>query len=40
MEPYAVCDFGDFINDGKTHIIETKLRPQLDSDGCLILKRK
>ena len=31
---------GDFINDGKTHIIEVKLRPILDSDGCLILKRK
>ena len=31
---------GDFINDGKTHIIEAKLRYRLDSDGCLILKRK
>jgi hypothetical protein len=31
---------GDFINDGKTHIIEAKLRPRLGSDGCLILKRK
>lgn len=31
---------GDFINDGKTHIIEAKLRPRLDSGGCLILKRK
>lgn len=31
---------GDFINDGKTHIIEAKLRPRLDSDGCLILKIK
>ena len=40
MEPYAVCDFEDFINDGKTHIIETKLRPRLDADGCLILRRK
>ena len=30
---------GDFIDDGKTHIIEAKLRPRLDSDGCLILKR-
>ena len=40
MEPYVACDLEDFINDGKTHIIETKLRHQLDSDGCLILKRK
>ena len=30
---------GDFIDDSKTHIIEAKLRPRLDSDGCLILKR-
>ena len=37
MEPYHD---GDFINDGKTHIIEAKLRYRLDSDGCLILKRK
>lgn len=37
MEPYHD---GDFINDGKTHIIEAKLRPRLDVDGCLILKRK
>ena len=37
MEPYHD---GDFIDDGKTHIIQAKLRPRLDSDGCLILKRK
>lgn len=36
IEPYHD---GDFIDDGKTHIIEAKLRPRLDSDGCLILKR-
>lgn len=37
IEPYHD---GDFIDDGKTHIIEAKLRPRLDVDGCLILKRK
>jgi hypothetical protein len=40
MEPYIVGGNEDFIGDGETHIIETKLRPQLDVDGCLILKRK
>lgn len=37
IEPYHD---GDFIDDGKTHIIEAKLRERLDVDGCLILKRK
>ena len=37
IEPYHD---GDFIDDGKTYIIEAKLRPRLDVDGCLILKRK
>jgi len=37
MEPYYD---GDFVNDGKTHVFEAKLRPQLDSEGCIILKRK
>ena len=36
IEPYHD---GNFIDDGKTHIIEAKLRPRLDVDGCLILKR-
>ena len=40
MEPYIVSGNKDFVGDGETHIIETKLRPQLDVDGCLILKRK
>ena len=40
MEPYVVNGNEDFVGDGETHIIETKLRPQLDVDGCLILKRK
>ena len=40
MEPYVVGGNEDFVGDGETHIIETKLRPQLDADGCLILKRK
>ena len=40
MEPYVVSGNEDFVGDGETHIIETKLRPQLDADGCLILKRK
>ena len=40
MEPYVVGSNEDFVGDGETHIIETKLRPQLDVDGCLILKRK
>ena len=40
MEPYIVGGNEDFVGDGETHIIETKLRPQLDADGCLILKRK
>ena len=37
MEPYHD---GEFIDDGKTHIIEPKWRPALDADGCLILKLK
>ena len=37
MEPYHD---GEFINDGKTHSFEPKWRPQLDADGCLILKLK
>jgi hypothetical protein len=36
MEPYHD---GEFIDDGKTHIVEPKWRPELDADGCLILKR-
>jgi len=36
MEPYHD---GEFIDDGKTHIVEPKWRPALDVDGCLILKR-
>jgi hypothetical protein len=36
MEPYHD---GDFIGDGKTHVFEAKWKPNLDSDGCLILKR-
>jgi hypothetical protein len=36
MEPYYD---GEFIEDGKTHVIEPKFKPVLDSDGCLILKR-
>ena len=40
MEPYVIGGNEDFVGDGETHIIETKLRPQLDVDGCLILKRK
>lgn len=34
-EPYYD---GDFIDDGKTHIIENKYRPKKDKDGFLILK--
>lgn len=30
----------DFKDDGETHIIETILKPSLDFNGCLILKRK
>jgi hypothetical protein len=36
MEPYYD---GEFIDDGKTHIVEAKWRPKFDEDGCLILKR-
>jgi hypothetical protein len=36
MEPYHD---GEFIDDGKTHVVEPKWRPALDADGCLILKR-
>jgi hypothetical protein len=36
MEPYYD---GEFIEDGKTHVIEPKFKPVLDEDGCLILKR-
>jgi hypothetical protein len=36
MEPYHD---GEFIDDGKTHIVEPKWRPKFDEDGCLILKR-
>jgi hypothetical protein len=36
MEPYYD---GEFIDDGKTHIVEPKWRPKFDEDGCLILKR-
>jgi hypothetical protein len=37
MEPYHD---GNFVGDGKTHVFEPKWRPKLDSEGCLILKRK
>jgi hypothetical protein len=36
MQPYHD---GEFIDDGKTHVVEPKWRPALDADGCLILKR-
>ena len=36
MEPYYD---GEFIDDGKTHIVEPKWRPKFDADGCLMLKR-
>ena len=36
MNPYYD---GEFIDDGKTHIIEPKWKPRLDPNDCLILKR-
>ena len=36
MEPYYD---GEFIDDGKTYVVEPKWRPALDADGCLILKK-
>ena len=36
MDPYYD---GEFIDDGKTHIIEPKWKPRLDPNDCLILKR-
>jgi hypothetical protein len=36
MEPYYD---GEFIDDGKTHIVEPKWRPKFDANDCLILKR-
>jgi hypothetical protein len=36
MEPYHD---GEFVDDGKTHIFEPKLKTLLDENGCLILKR-
>jgi len=36
MQPYHD---GEFIDDGKTHVVEPKWRPKFDADGCLILKR-
>jgi hypothetical protein len=32
LEPY-----GDFVDDGNTHVIS--VRPKLDPDGCVILRR-
>lgn len=37
MEPYHD---GEFIEDGKTHVVEPKFRPVLDADGYLIFKKK
>lgn len=36
MEPYYD---GEFIDDGKTHPIDIKWKPELDESGCLILIR-
>lgn len=36
MEPYYD---GEFIEDGKTHVVEPKWRPKFDAYGCLMLKR-
>ena len=36
MEPYHD---GKFIDDGKTHPVDIKWRPELDEDGCIILRK-